>query len=57
MDRTKRSSSSNNWKTENNKRIVENGKMGSREKRECSNENPMYLDEYGKIASEMGIVV
>lgn len=57
MDWTKGSSSSNDRKIEENKGNVENGEMGSREKRECSNKNPMYLDEYGKTPSEMGTKV
>lgn len=57
MDRTTRSSTSNNRKTEKNKRIVEDGKMGSREKWECSDKNPMYLDEHRKTTSEMGTIV
>lgn len=57
MDRTTRSSTSDDRKIEKNIGTVESGKMGSREKWECSDENPMYLDEHRKTASEMGTIV
>lgn len=57
MDRTTRSSTSDNGKIENHKKKIENGEMGSGEKGKRGNENLVCMDEFGKIESKLGTLV
>ena len=57
MDRTTRSGTSDDRKVENHEKKIENGEMGSGEKRKCGDENLVRMDELGKIESKLGIEI